>query len=100
MKADVQGSLEALNHSLDELSGPEVKLDVIHSAVGNVNESDIMLAMVSNAVVIGFHVKVDPTAEEIAKKESIDYRVYEVIYEAIADIKAAMEGLLEQRKEN
>lgn len=95
LKADVQGSEEALKHSLEELSTDEVKLDVIHSATGNINESDVMLAMVSNAVIIGFHVKTDTKAEDLSKEEDVDLRVYDIIYEAIADIKAAMEGLLE-----
>jgi len=95
LKADVQGSEEALKQSLEDLSTSEVKLDVIHSAVGNINESDVMLAMVSNAVIIGFHVKIDGQAEDLSKEESVDVRIYDIIYEAIADIKAAMEGLLE-----
>ncbi len=95
LKADVQGSAEALKQSLVELSTSEVELDIIHSAVGNVNESDVMLAMVSNAVIIGFHVKIDTGAEDLAKSEKVDMRSYDIIYEAIADVKAAMEGLLE-----
>ncbi len=95
LKADVQGSVEALKHSLEDLSTDEVKVNMIHSAVGNINESDTMLAMASNAVVIGFHIKVEPKAEEIARSEGIDVHVYDVIYEAIADVKAGMEGLLE-----
>lgn len=95
LKADVQGSEEALKQSLEDLSTSEVKLDVIHSAVGNINESDVMLAMVSNAVIIGFHVKIDGQAEDLSKEENVDVRIYDIIYEAIADIKAAMEGLLE-----
>jgi len=95
LKADVQGSVEALEHSLEELSTDEVKLNMIHSAVGNVNESDVMLAMVSNAVIIGFHVKADTKAEYLAKSENVDVHLYDVIYEAIADVKAGMEGLLE-----
>ncbi|MDD4956506.1 MAG: translation initiation factor IF-2 [Candidatus Omnitrophica bacterium] len=95
LKADVQGSMEALEHSFGELATSEVKLNIIHSAVGNVNESDVMLAVVSNAIIIGFHVKIDGKAEEMAKSENIDYRMYEVIYEAIADVRAGMEGLLE-----
>ena len=95
IKADVQGSVEAIDQSLQELSTKEVKLETIHSAVGNINESDVMLAMVSNAVIIGFHVKIETKAEELAKGESVDVRLYDVIYEAIADVKAAMEGLLE-----
>ena len=95
LKADVQGSVEALSQSLLDLSTSEVKLDVIHAAVGNINESDVMLSMVANAVILGFHVKAETKAEEIAKSEKVDVRVYDVIYEAIADVQAAMEGLLE-----
>ncbi|MFH1552045.1 MAG: translation initiation factor IF-2 [Candidatus Omnitrophota bacterium] len=95
LKADVQGSVEALKSSLVELSTDEVKLNIIHAASGNINESDAMLAMVSNAVIIGFHVKVDTKAGELAKKEKIDIHTYDVIYEAIADVHAGMEGLLE-----
>ncbi|MBU1083935.1 MAG: translation initiation factor IF-2 [Candidatus Omnitrophota bacterium] len=95
LKADVQGSMEALTQSLEELSTGEVKVKMVHSAVGKINESDAMLAMVSEAVIIGFHVKVDSQAEEFAKREGVDIRLYDVIYEAIADVKAGMEGLLE-----
>ena len=95
IKADVQGSVEAIEQSLADLSTKEVKLETIHSAVGNINESDVMLAMVSNAVIIGFHVKIETKAEELVKAESVDVRLYDVIYEAIADVEAAMEGLLE-----
>ncbi|MFH1877429.1 MAG: translation initiation factor IF-2 [Candidatus Omnitrophota bacterium] len=95
LKADVQGSIEAIEHSLQELETKEVKVTIIHSAVGNINESDVMLAMVSNAIVIGFHVKIDTKAEEIAKREEVDVHLYDIIYEVIADIKAGMEGLLE-----
>ncbi|MFH1665042.1 MAG: translation initiation factor IF-2 [Candidatus Omnitrophota bacterium] len=95
LKADVQGSEEALKHSLEQLSTEEVKVKMIHSAVGNINESDVMLAMVSDAVVIGFHVKIDPKAEDLSKSEKVDIRLYDIIYEAIADVKAGMEGLLE-----
>ncbi|MEA3489500.1 MAG: translation initiation factor IF-2, partial [Candidatus Omnitrophota bacterium] len=95
LKADVQGSVEALQSSIEELATEEVKLKMIHSAVGNINESDVMLAMVSNAVVIGFHVKIDTKAEELTKSEKVDYHIYDIIYEAIADVKAGMEGLLE-----
>ena len=95
IKGDVQGSVEALKKSLDEFSTKEVRLNVTHMGVGNVNESDVMLALVSNAIVIGFHVKVEPKAEEISKKEMVEVKLYEIIYEAIADIKAALEGMLE-----
>ncbi len=95
LKADVQGSVEALQKSLENLSTEDVKLKTVHVGVGNINESDVMLAVVTNAVIIGFHVKIDPKAEETSKKESVDVRRYDVIYEAINDITAAMEGLLE-----
>ncbi|KJJ84595.1 Translation initiation factor IF-2 [Candidatus Omnitrophus magneticus] len=95
LKADVQGSLEAINHSLSNLPSNEIKLTLVHTLIGDINESDVMLALVSNAVIIGFHVKIDSKAESLAKQENIDCRVYEVIYDAIEDIKAAMEGLLE-----
>jgi translation initiation factor IF-2 len=95
LKADVQGSVEAIQHSLEELGTKEVKIKIIHSGVGDINESDTMLAMVSNAVIIGFHVKADVKAAELAKSEKIDVNVYDVIYEAIDSVKAAMEGLLE-----
>jgi len=95
LKADVQGSVEALQKSLENLSTSDVKLKAVHVGVGNINESDVMLAVVSNAVVIGFHVKIDPRADEIAKKEEIEVKKYDIIYEAISDVQAAMEGLLE-----
>ncbi|MDP8258311.1 MAG: translation initiation factor IF-2 [Candidatus Aadella gelida] len=95
LKADVQGSVEALGESLSELSTAEVKVKTVHSAVGKINESDIMLAMVSDAIIIGFHVKVDAKADDLVKQENVDMRLYDVIYEAIADVKAGMEGLLE-----
>ncbi|OGW75073.1 MAG: translation initiation factor IF-2 [Omnitrophica bacterium RBG_13_46_9] len=95
IKGDVQGSIEALKKSLDELPTKEVKLNVIHMGVGNINESDVMLALVSNAIIIGFNVKVEQKAEEISKKEMVEIKVYDIIYEAIADVRAALEGLLE-----
>jgi len=95
LKADVQGSIEALSASLEDLSTKEVKIDIIHAAVGNINESDVMLAMVSSAVILGFHVKVDSNSDDLAKSEKIDVHLYDIIYEAIEDVRAAMEGLLE-----
>lgn len=95
IKGDVQGSIEALKASLEELSAKEIKLNVTHMGVGNINESDVMLALVSSAIIIGFHVKVEPNAEEIAKKEMVEIKLYDIIYEAVEDIKAAMEGMLE-----
>ncbi|MBL7155764.1 MAG: translation initiation factor IF-2 [Candidatus Omnitrophica bacterium] len=98
LKSDVQGSIEALKTSLDELSTEEVKVNITHMGVGNINESDVMLALVSNAIIIGFHVKVEPKAEEIARKEMVEIKLYGIIYEAVADIKAALEGMLEPIK--
>ncbi|MFH1593794.1 MAG: translation initiation factor IF-2 [Candidatus Omnitrophota bacterium] len=95
IKSDVQGSIEALKGSLEELATKEVKLTVCHMGTGNINESDVMLALVTNAIIIGFHVKVEPKAEEISKKEMVEIKLYNIIYEVVADIEAALEGLLE-----
>jgi len=95
LKADVQGSIEALVRSLETLSNDEVKITFAHTMVGDINESDVMLAVVSNAVIIGFNVKVDPKASDVAKSEDIEIKVYGIIYEAVNDVKAALEGLLE-----
>ena len=95
LKGDVQGSVEAIKASLQELSAKDVKVNAVHADVGNINESDVMLAVASNAVIIGFNVKVDELAAEIAAKEGIEIKSYGIIYEAIEDVKAAMEGLLE-----
>ncbi len=95
IKGDVQGSIEALQASLFELSTKDVKVNILHSDVGNINESDVMLALVSNAVIIGFNVRIDENAEAIAGKEGIEIKLYGIIYEAIEDVRAAMEGLLE-----
>ncbi|MDO8525293.1 MAG: hypothetical protein Q7S07_02255 [Candidatus Omnitrophota bacterium] len=95
LKGDVQGSIEALKESLIDLSTKDVKINIVHADVGNISESDIMLAVVSNAVVLGFNVKVDEGASEIAAKEDIEIKIYGIIYEAIQDVVAAMEGLLE-----
>ena len=95
LKGDMQGSVEALKKSLFELNTKDVKIDIIHADVGNISESDIMLAVVSNAVVLGFNVKVDEGAETAAAKEGIEIKLYGIIYEAIQDVMAAMEGLLE-----
>jgi translation initiation factor IF-2 len=97
LKADVQGSLEALKDSLEKLSTTEVKLVTIHSNIGSINNSDVILAAASNAVVIGFHVDIESQAKEIADKELVDIRTYRIIYDAINDIKAALEGLLEPK---
>ncbi len=95
LKGDVQGSVEAIKTSLTELNTKDVEIDIVHADVGNINESDVMLAVVSNAVVIGFNVKVDEGAQEVAAKEGIEIKIYGIIYEAIQDVMAAMEGLLE-----
>lgn len=95
IKADVQGSVEALGQSLEKLATKDVKLKVIHGGVGGVNESDIMLAAASGAIVIGFHVRPDPEVDDVVEREGVDVRIYDIIYEAIDDIRKAMEGMLE-----
>jgi translation initiation factor IF-2 len=94
LKADVQGSVEAVAEALERLSTEEVKLKVIHSSVGAINEGDVMLASASNAIVLGFNVKAEPKAAGQAQANGVDVRHYTVIYEAINDVKAALEGLL------
>jgi translation initiation factor IF-2 len=94
LKADVQGSVEAVAEVLERLSTDEVKLKVIHSSVGAINESDVMLASASNAIVLGFNVKAEPKAATQAQANGVDLRFYNVIYEAVNDVKAALEGLL------
>ena len=95
IKGDVQGSIEALVQSLARISTDEVKVNVIHSGVGAIRETDVMLASASNAIIIGFNVRPDTNARKYAEEENIDVRLYRVIYEAIEDIKKAMAGLLE-----
>jgi len=95
LKADVQGSEEAVRQSLERIEHEEVRVKIIHSAVGSVTESDILLAAASNAIVIGFNVKIEPRAEEMAEAEHVEVRTYNVIYELINDVRAAMGGLLE-----
>lgn len=95
VKADVQGSVEALEQSLKGLGTSDVKIDVIHSGAGSINESDVMLAAASNAIIIGFHVEYTPEGEEKARLEKVDVRLYRIIYEAINDVKNAMEGMLD-----
>ncbi|HET6339460.1 MAG TPA: translation initiation factor IF-2, partial [Polyangiales bacterium] len=94
IKADVQGSAEALVKSLSELSTDKVKIVVIHSGAGGITESDIMLASASRAIVIGFHVRATGGASKIAKQEHVEVRTYNIIYEAVDDVKSAMVGLL------
>lgn len=95
VKADVQGSVEALKQSLLKLSNEEVVIKVIHGGVGAINESDVILASASNAIIIGFNVRPDATAKDIAEREGVDIRLYRVIYNAIEDVEAAMKGLLD-----
>ena len=94
IKADVSGSAGAIVDSLEKLSTPAVKLKVIHSSVGAITETDVMLAAASNAIIIGFNVRPEPKGTELAQREGVDIRLYNIIYNAIDDIKAAMEGLL------
>jgi translation initiation factor IF-2 len=98
LKADVQGSLEALADSLKKLDIKEVNLNIIHSGIGDITESDIMLASASCAIVIGFHVGFGPNAKEASRDQSVEVRLYRVIYEAINEIKASLEGLLEPKE--
>lgn len=93
IKADGRGSIEALAHSLEKLDTEEVRISIIHSGVGGITESDIMLASASNAIVIGFNVRPNLNAIDVAKKEEVDIRTYRVIYEAIEDIQAAVKGM-------
>jgi translation initiation factor IF-2 len=95
IKGDVQGSVEALKDALENITHPQVKVRVIHSSAGGINESDIMLASASNAIIIGFNVRPEPKAYQAAEKEGVDIRLYNVIYDAIEDVKKALEGLLE-----
>lgn len=99
IKADVQGSIEALKDSLNKLDQSEVKINVIHQGVGAITETDVMLASASSAIVIGFNVRPDPKAKGLASKENVDLRTYRVIYQAIEDINAARTGLLKPEYE-
>ena len=94
VKADVQGSVEAVKASLEKLSNDEVNVRVIHGAVGAINESDVMLAASSNAIIVGFNVRPDATARDSAARQNVDVRLYRVIYDAIDEIEAAMKGML------
>jgi translation initiation factor IF-2 len=99
LKTDVQGSLEALAEALYKLSTTEVKLKIIHSSTGAISETDVMLASASNAIVIGFNVRANPRVVEVAEKESVDIRYYDIIYNAILDVRSAMAGLLDPKYE-
>ena len=98
IKSDVQGSYEALTHSLQRLSNEEVQVQVVHAAVGGVNESDINLAIASNAVVVGFNTRADNNAKNLRRANNIEIRYYNIIYEIIDDVKAALSGLLSPEK--
>ncbi len=95
VKADVQGSVEAVKQSLEKLSNEEVVVKTIHGGVGTINESDVVLASASNAIIIGFNVRVDPQAKATADREGVDLRLYKVIYDAINDVESAMKGMLD-----
>ncbi|RJP29731.1 MAG: translation initiation factor IF-2 [Candidatus Omnitrophota bacterium] len=97
IKADVQGSIEAIKDMLNKLNVSEIKLDIIHEGVGSINSSDIILAVASNALVLGFNVPVEDKAAELVAKEGVDVRTYNIIYELGNDIKAAVEGMLEPK---
>ncbi|MBQ9939848.1 MAG: translation initiation factor IF-2, partial [Oscillospiraceae bacterium] len=94
VKADVQGSVEAVKQSLEKLSNDEVRVKVIHGAVGAIRKSDVMLADASNAIIVGFNVRPDPVARDDAETQGVDIRLYRVIYDAIEEIKSAMKGML------
>ena len=99
VKADVQGSVEAVKQSLEKLENEEVKVKVIHSAVGAVNQSDVTLAKVSNAIIIAFNVRPDNMAKELAEKDEVEIKQYSIIYQAIEDVEAAMKGMLDPKFE-
>ena len=99
VKADVQGSVEAVKQSLEKLQNEEVRVKVIHAAAGAVNQSDVTLAKVSNAIIIAFNVRPDSTAKEIAEKDQVEIKQYSVIYQAIEDVEAAMKGMLDPKFE-
>lgn len=94
LKADVQGSIEAIRQSLEKVSTDEVRVNIIHTAVGGIKETDVMLAAASNAIIIGFNVRPDANAKKLAEKEDVEINTYRIIYEAIEDVKAALSGLL------
>ncbi|MBQ7134080.1 MAG: translation initiation factor IF-2 [Ruminococcus sp.] len=94
VKADVQGSVEAVRQSLEKLSNEEVRVNIIHGAVGAVNESDVMLANASNAIIVGFNVRPDATAQANAERDGVDMRMYRIIYDCIEEIESAMKGML------
>lgn len=94
IKGDVDGSVEALSDTLANIEHPEVKVNVIHRGVGAISESDVLLAAAAQAIIVGFHVRTEPRAADLSSREKVDIRLYKIIYEVVADIKAALEGLL------
>jgi translation initiation factor IF-2 len=94
LKADVHGSAEAVKQALENLATSEVSLSVIHSGVGAINESDVQLAMASNAIIVGFHVRPEGKARALAEREGVDIRLHTIIYELIDEVRAALEGML------
>ena len=99
LKGDVDGSIEALSDSMEKLSSEEISVNIIHRGVGQITESDVLLASASDAIIIGFQVRPSQNARSLAEKEGIDIRIYSIIYEAINEIKSAMEGMLEPTEE-
>ncbi len=97
IKSDVQGSLEAIKDTINKLNISEVKIEIIHEGVGHINSSDVILAVASNALILGFNVQADDLAKEIVNKEGVDVKIYNIIYELANDIKAAVEGMLEPK---
>ncbi|MBW1859143.1 MAG: translation initiation factor IF-2, partial [Deltaproteobacteria bacterium] len=97
IRADVQGSVEALSEATQKIESEEVKVNIVHSGTGAITESDIMLAAVSNAMVIGFNVRPNPKVRDLAAEQKIDIRFYDVIYNVVSEIKGAMAGLMEPR---
>jgi Translation initiation factor 2 (IF-2; GTPase) len=95
IKADVQGSIEAISDALNKLSTDDIKLKIIHSSTGAISETDVMLASAANAIIIGFNVRPDARVVEVAQQEGVEIKLYDIIYNIIADVRAAMEGLLE-----
>ena len=100
IKADVQGSIEPVENSLEELGNEELKVRILHQGTGNITESDVMLAVASGAIIIGFNVEADAAARRLAEAEGVDIRFYEVIYRLIDDIDKALKGLLEPTYED
>ncbi|GAG70530.1 unnamed protein product, partial [marine sediment metagenome] len=98
LKGDVQGSLEAVSGALSAITEKEVKINIIHEGVGDISKTDVLLAAASDAIIIGFNVKLSPGAKEMAEQEKVDVRTYEIIYKVIDDVQAALKGLLAPKK--